>query len=354
MATTEYGVNHPLAVKLWSRKIMREALKQTYASRFMGSTTGSLIYVKKEASKGPGDRITYGLRMQLSGDGVEGDATLEGSEEALTTYTDNILINQLRNAVRSNGKMTEQRIPFSIREEARSGLEDWWAGRIDECFFNSIAGNTTVTDTKRTGHNATTAPTTTSGNSRHLFSDGTHTTEASLSTTDVFQLSFIDRVVNAAKIASPVLRPINYKGGQWYVMFLHPHQVYSLRTDATSGRITWYTTQKALVEGGGQGEESNGIFTGALGHYNGVVLHESTRIPSITANVRRAVLCGAQAACMAHGRDSANGEMSWSEELFDYKNQLGVEAGMIWGLKKSVFNSIDFGTIVMSTRAVAP
>ena len=35
-------------------------------------------------------------------------------------------------------------------------------------------------------------------------------------------------------------------------------------------------------------------------------------------------------------------------------NQLGVKAGLIAGLKKSVFNSIDFGTIVVSSRDAAP
>ncbi len=351
MAATEYGVNHPLAVKLWSRKLMREALKQTYASRFMGSTTSSLIYEKPETSKSAGDKVTYGLRMLLSGAGVEGDATLEGNEEALTTYNDSLLINQLRHAVRSAGKMSEQRVPFSVREEARAGLQDWWADRIDTAFFNHICGNTGQADTKYTGHNATVAPSSTSNNSRWLFAGGTNSTEASLSTIETFQLSYIDRAVTAAKTATPVLRPIKVGGKDKFVMFLHPYQVYALRTDATSGRITWYNTQASRVEGG---EMDNPIFNGALGEYNNVILHESVRVPAVTTNVRRAVLCGAQAACIAYGQDAADGNFSWYEELFDYGNQLGVEAGMIWGLKKTQFNSIDFGTIVVSTYASAP
>lgn len=31
MATTDYPVNSPMAVKLWSKKIAREALKETMA-----------------------------------------------------------------------------------------------------------------------------------------------------------------------------------------------------------------------------------------------------------------------------------------------------------------------------------
>ena len=56
---------------------------------------------------------------------------------------------------------------------------------------------------------------------------------------------------------------------------------------------------------------------------------------------------------MAYGKDSSGGEMSWVEEMFDYGNQLGVSAGMIAGLKKTRFNSADFGTIVVPTYAVA-
>lgn len=104
MATTQYGVNHPLAVKLWSRKLFQEALKQCWLSKFMGKDAKSAIQIQNDTKKGPGDRIRIGLRMQLTGQGILGDSTLEGNEEALTTYTDDILINQLRHAVRSDGE----------------------------------------------------------------------------------------------------------------------------------------------------------------------------------------------------------------------------------------------------------
>ena len=344
-----------MAVKLWSRKLTREALKRTYVSKFMSKKPNSLVQIKDETSKSAGDRVTCGLRMQLSGDGIQGDATLEGNEEALTTYSDNIFIDQLRHAVRSGGKMSEQRVPFNVREEAMDGLADWWADRIDTWFFNQIAGNTGVSDVRYTGLQATIAPSTTSGNTRHLFGDGDEASEASLTVSDNFRLEFIDRAVTTAKVSTPFIRPIKADGEDFYVMFLHPYQVHSLRTDATANRITWYDAQKARVMGGQTGESTNPIFSGALGVYNGVILHESVRVPSVTANTRRAILCGAQAALMAFGQNAKESDTpNWYEELFDYGNQLGVSGGMIAGLKKSVFNSIDFGTIVLSTRAVAP
>ncbi len=357
MANTAYGVNHPLSVKLWSKKLMRETLKETYVSRFMGRTKDSLIYVKDDLAKSAGDRIRVGLRMQLTGQGVQGDGTLEGQEEALATFTDDLFIDQIRWAVRSDGEMSEQRVAFSVREEALDGLRDWWADKIDTAFFNHIAGNTTVTNTVNSGNNTTVAPSTDAGNTRIIFgpSDETEksTTENSLSVDSLsanFSLTMLDNALEQAKVATPLIPPLRINGERKYVAFLHPFQVYDLRTLADAARVTWYDTQKARVQGG---EMNNPIFNGALGEYNGVIMHESTRIPLApsTTTVRRAVFCGAQSACFGVGRRDAPNRMKWVEELFDYENQLGVSAALIWGLKKMQFNSIDFGTIVMSSHA---
>lgn len=347
MATTDYGTNHPLAVKLWSKKLFREALKQTWASKFMGKSSNSLCMIAEDTQKGPGDRIRVPLRMLLSGSGVAGDGTLEGNEEALTTYHDDVLIDQLRHAVRSEGKMSEQRVPFSVREEARLGLQDWWADRIDTAFFNQLGGNNAQTDLRYTGHNSATAPTT--NNIVYINGTTTEAEVASASSSNAFNLKIIDMCVERAKTLSPQIRPIRVNGGDKFVIFLHPNQVYDLRTSVTSGQ--WLDIQKAAMQGGQV--SGNGIYTGALGEYNGCVIHESTRVPTGNgqSTVRRAIFAGAQAACIAYGRDAASGKMSWVEELFDYKNQLGVSAGMIWGLTKTVFNSADFGTIVVPTWA---
>lgn len=350
MATTDFGVNHPVAVKLWSRKLFREALKKTVASKFIGTGSDAVVQVKTDMQKGPGDRIRCTLRMQLTGNGIEGDGTLEGNEEALTTYTDDVVINQLRHAVRSEGKMSEQRIPFSIREEARLGLTDWWADRIDTVFFNQLAGNESV-DSKLRGHNATVDAFSSSDTAHIVFpdSDVTEADIASSGASSIFTLATIDACVEKAGTITPMIRPLMIGGKKKYVMFLHPYQVYDLRTNSNTGQ--WLDIQKAAMQGGQI--SNNPIYTGALGEYNGVVLHEDSRVPEVTGNVRRAIFCGAQAGILGYGQISANGRTSWNEELFDYGNQLGVSAGMIWGMKKTRFNSLDFGVIVAPTYAIA-
>lgn len=350
MATTAYGVNHPMAVKVWSRKLFQEALKACWLYKFTGTDARSAIQIQNDLKKGPGDKITIGLRMQLSGAGILGDATLEGNEEALTVYNDAVYINQLRHAVRSDGKMTEQRIPFSIREEARQGLADWWADRIDTALFNQLGGVTAQTDVRYTGGNATTAP-----SSNNVYYANGHASDASVasaSASNIIKLSFLDVAVEKAKTLSPMIRPLKVNGEDKYLCFLHPYQVTDLRQNTSTGQ--WLDIQKAAMAG--MNSSKSPIYTGALGEYNGVILHESFRVPFVSAStsgVYRAIFCGAQAGAIAFGQDNAPNQMTWVEELFDYGNQLGVSAGMIFGAKKMVFNSQDFGTIVLSTYAAA-
>ena len=257
MSATFYGVNAPEAVKLWSRRLAHEIRKATYIDRFMGDSSDSLIQMKADAKKSAGDRITITLRMLATGDGVVGDSTLENNEESLSTYTDNLLVNQLRHAIRSQGKMSEQRIPWSYREEAKDGLVQWWAERYDQIFFNHICGYTPVNSQTTSaggspgtsgtgpayyGANTIVAPAT----SRRLWQtiSGAVTTDEGLQTTDIFNLTIIDKAVERAKTAQPFIRPINYKGDKYYVMFLHPYQVTDLRTNTSSGQ--WLDITKEI------------------------------------------------------------------------------------------------------------
>lgn len=358
MAATNYGVNHPYAVKAWSRKLYHDAIGESFLGKFMGKSDSSLFQVKDELKKDAGDKVTFGLRTLLTGNGVQGDDTLEGNEEALTTYTDSVFINQIRHAVRSGGKMSEQRVPFSVREEARMGLQDWWIERLETSAANQLTGNTDQADTKFTGNNATVAPTASS----RIIVGGSEGTEASLSatTTHAIKLADLDKAVAIAKTAvaggRQRIRPIRVDGKQLYVCFLHPDQIYQLRRDASTAG-NFYDIQKAMLQGGKISD--NAIVTGGDFIYNNVIVHEWSYLPNVAASVtnstnyRRGVFCGAQAMAMAFGQGSNGTNASWEEELFDYGNQLGVGAGMILGMKKTVFNSIDFATIVLSGYAPA-
>lgn len=352
MAVSSYPVNHAMAVKLWSKKLFYEIFKETWVSKFMGTSSDSMIQVLGETSKGPGDRVRVGLRMLLTGAGISGDDTLEGNEEALTIYQDDIFINQLRHATRSGGRMSEQRVPFDVRDECKDSLKDWWTERIEQWAANQLAGYHAQADIRYTGMQAAIT-----ADANHILGAGTiGTTETSLSDTATATLQFadIDKAVARAKTLSPKIRPIRAGGKDYYCLFLHPYQVYQLRT--STGQNDWAVVQRAVIQGGNT--TTSPIFTDAVGVYHNVVLHEWSYIPN-TISVssgnnqlyRRAVFAGAQSAVLAYGQDNSDKKMTWTEEMFDYGNQFGVSAGMIAGMKKAQFNGADFGTIVISSYA---
>jgi N4-gp56 family major capsid protein len=366
MSETVYGVNSPETVNVWAKKLAREALKKTYIGKFIGEGASSLIQKHENLKKSKGDKLTYTLRMQLNGEGVQGDAILKGNEESLSTYTDSLYIDQLRHAANAGGRMSQQRVLFNMRKECMDGLSDWASGRMDRWFFNQICGFTagSVTEhgetysggnTSYTGNNATLAPST----NRHFFSETGATADENLdSSGDDLALSLIDDLVVEAKLASPLIQPIKYKGEDLYVMFVHPRQGRQLRAEVGDGG--WQNIQRALLEGG-QGKDQNPIFSGGLGMYNNVILHESSRVSqgvnsstgAAISTVRRAVMCGAQSVAMAFGGGDGFESWNWAEEPDDYGNKLGVAAGWIGGMKKTRYDGEDFGTMVLSTYAPA-
>lgn len=379
MAQTTFGVNDPLAINLWSKKLSYEAIQATKLSQFVGKTADSMIQIKDETNRQSGSKITFGLRMQLKGAGVSGESQLEGNEEKLVFRNDSLSVDQLRNAVLNVGAVSQQRVPFDLREEAKSGLVDWWADRIDAALMNQLAGNTNISDVKYTGMNACTAPTlkvfagtgtartgeqSTGANSPGIYTNGTAL--AQNGTTDGFTLNLLTTARIKAETATLPIRPISIGSQKVYVCFIHPFQAAQLKNSVATGQ--WLDIQKAAMTGGQISD--NPIFTGALGMYDGVVLHVDNRVPYGLATesgaradtalgvsgVARAVFCGAQAGMLAFGRDSGwPFRMKWVEDLRDYENQLGVSASMIFGMKKTVFkdeanaNGLDFGTITISS-----
>ena len=134
MAETSFAYGDALAVQRWSQELAREAEKQQYFRKFMGTDDRSMIKVKQDLKKGKGEKITYALRMKMDGDGVEGDNIIEGTsaETALDFYDDAIFIDQRRKGTKSRGKMSEQRVLPNMRREGMDALSIWFAEDFDE------------------------------------------------------------------------------------------------------------------------------------------------------------------------------------------------------------------------------
>lgn len=365
MATTSYGVNDALAVKAWSKSLAHEASKATAIAPLIGTGKNSIIMKKTELKKGKGDKVTCGLRSQLSQqNGVTEGSALEGNEESLTTYSDSLLINELRHAVRSKSEdsIDQQRVLFNLREEGKMALADWFADRMSMTFFIQACGYTAPTmafegvtlnlNSTHWGFNTPTAPST-----NRVIRAGSQSNDQSLTSSDIFDLNLIDYAVEKAKTANPKITPLRIGGDKKYVMYLHPYQVTSLRTNTSTGQ--WLDIQKAAMTGGKV--SGNPIYSGALGEYNGVILRESEHVtPGVHStssatqtSVRRAVLLGAGAVMFAPSMGGRDTTYKGREEEFDYGHELGQSVSTIWGWKKAVFNSEDWGVISVHTYAAA-
>jgi N4-gp56 family major capsid protein len=349
---TAFPINHPLAVKLWSRKLFRETIAETYLSRFMGTSEDSAIVVMDELTGKPGDKVTYGLRKRLSGPGItEGPDNLEGNEEILDFEDDSLYINDLDHAVRIKGRISEKRVPYNLRAEAKDALKQWYTERLEVSFFNQVLGNTAATDPRYTGLNAVTAPTP----AYHIRAGGLANEAAvEADNTAIFDVNLL-RAAKQRLLMSPNARPIRYRGKPYWLAFLHPFAVEQLWSNTERG--SWLDVN--LTQLAGNGADDNNIFTGALGVYDGIVLHESEYVTQGNDgtdpldHVYRSVVMGAGAVHAAFA-DSVSGEkITWVEERFDYARKFGISAQMTWGLKKTRFDGVDFSAAVISHYGAA-
>jgi N4-gp56 family major capsid protein len=357
MSTTTFGVNDAMAKKLWSKNVIAAERDTLEIEPLIGEDDNSIIQEKTDTAKEGGDRITFALRTRLSGKGFTEGQKAQGNAEALTHYSDSVLINELGHTVGVKGKGTidAQRVPFELREQAKDGLKDWWVERKTVSFFNQVCGYTPQNTDGATsgsvycGFNTVTAPSAT-----RIVRPSTHTTDQAITSGDTFTLQLIDKAVEIASTGSNIVRPLT--GAHKYVVYLDPAQVTSLRTNTATG--SWIDYAKSAMMGGQV--KDNPIYKGALGEYNGCVLRKSQDVTqgvrsdtgAAITTVRRAVLLGCQAAMLAYGNSKSGGTTyRWSEELFDHDRELEVGAWSMWGMKKTVFNSVDFGTVVISSYA---
>jgi len=354
MAMTDFPLNDPLAVQRWSTSLAYEAAKKQYFAPFIGPGQDNLIVLKDELNKGAGDKVTIGLRMKLSEPGIEGDALIEGhatGEEALTFFNDSLFIDQLRKSTKSKGKMSEQRVPYNLRKEGRDALSTWWAEEFDEQLFFYLSGargtgtayHQPLNFTGR-ANNALTPP-----DVGHIIYGGVGTAKNNLINTDIISLMDVERLVALAETVDPMIQPFNVEGSKKYVLLMHTLQAFQLRTGTSTN--DWLSIHKATDRGA-----NAPIYKNALGEYADVVLHKHRNVVTfddygvgVNLPAARALFLGAQAGLISYGQDSSAQRYTWNEETDDRGNALAITAGSIYGVKKTRFNSKDFGVFALDT-----
>lgn len=378
MSKTIIGLNDAKAVKRYSAFLAVDVGRKFYFNKkFMGVGVEAQtpIQMLPQLENEAGDQITYDLVMQLKMQPVEGDNTLEGKEEDLKFYTDNVYIDQARGGVNTGGRMTRKRTVHDLRKIARARQSEWWARIFDELFFLYLSGGFRTSGSGAASF-ANSDYTYSSGyagfannpfyapDTEHYIAAGSGTFGA-ITSGDKMSLSLIDRAVARAETmgggasGTPMIEPVMIDGEEHFVLVMHPWQEYDVRTNATTGQ--WLDIQKAAA--GAEGR-ANPIFKGSLGLYNNVVLHKHRSVLRRTDGgagsvaVARSLFLGRQAAVVAFGSPGTGLRFDWHEESRDNGNQAVITTSTIAGVKKTRFAvdgvEKDFGSISIDTAAANP
>ena len=380
MALTNFGTLTGDQLQMWSRDFWKVARNQSFINQFAGSGSNAMVQRVTELTKNQkGTKANITLLADMSGDGITGDNTLEGNEEALRAYDISIELDQLRFANRIAGRLTDQKTVVNFREQSRDALAYAIADRCDQLAFLTLSG-VAYTSKNNGGTRAV------SGSAGHELVDLEFASDVSAPTGDRHRrwdatsglvagdttaVAAADKIgystiVNLKAYAKDnYIRGIRGAGNQeTFHMFVTPQQMADLKLDSDF---------LANVRNAGVRGSANGLFSGTSSlMVDGVMIHEfrhvfntsgATTGTSSNAGAAgykwgadadvvggRALFCGAQALALA---DIGLPEMV--EDTFDYGNQSGISVGKIFGLRKPKYNSDisgsvqDFGIIALDS-----
>lgn len=343
----------------WERSVHKQARNVSFINNFSGELGAMVHRVTELTESQKGARAVMTLVADAEGDGVAGDNTLEGNEEALRSYDQVIQIDMLRHAHKSKGKMAEQRSVVKFRKEAKDVLAYWLADRWDQMALLTLSGVAYTYKTNgatRVGSQlndlAFAADVTAPSTNRYTRWDATGgliTSSASNADLVAADTPTWNMLVDLKAYAvDQYIKPVRTANGiDTYFIFMTPRGMAALKKSADFREIMKDAAARGdanqLFKGTGHGP--NGIYVDGLyimefRHvFNTLGASSGSKWGGGTVDGQRVLLCGAQALGMAD-----IGMPNWVEKDFDYNNQPGIALGKISGFKKPVYRSAVTGT----------
>jgi N4-gp56 family major capsid protein len=322
MADWSVATGDAVARKVWARDAFIEGKTESYfyGQGLVGQGPNSVIMERPELTGNNGDTVYVFQIREISGAGIANDNTMEGFEVAPNVYDDAVVITQIRQAIRTDGRETEMRSQLEMRKWMKELLARWYGAYIDQLLFTALETSPTKT----------------------IFG-GDATTTGTIEAGDYMTLALISKCVTYAKKATPLIVGPTYKGKQVPgIIVMCPDQA----SDVVERDASWSQSRMdAAVRG-----TDNPIFTGALGVHRGVPIHEHSRVALATTwgagavNGAQASFLGVQAGAIAYSKKKI-----WEEKTFDYQNKQGYCIGAILGVTKLVMNAADLGYVAVDT-----
>jgi N4-gp56 family major capsid protein len=288
--------------EIWAQRVYQEALAKMWWERFTGLEGSGMPVVRKtELLTQPGDTIHVTRLADLTGDGVSGETTAEGTEEKLSIATIDLIPDWIRKPTSVTGKANKQSMQ-NFRQQAMMSLSRWLAKKMDRDKWTAASLTTPV------GFDTAVIET---------IYGGTATSVNEIVATDDYSVAEIRKA--AAQLRASDISGISIPGlpgMEYYPNFIHPYQALSLKQDSE-----WINAQhNSAIRG-----KDNPMFTGALGEIDGVVIYETTHCKrALNANspavqTARAIMMGAEA--LAHAENIGLG---WKEQFRDYEFEQGI------------------------------
>ena len=348
MAYVEILTTHDLTAEQWDNQIFTEYIGQLWWKNAMGTSQNSIINVKDDLTKKPGDAITIGVRGLMQGGKVTGNATGIGNEGKVDFYGQRITIDNVRQLIKiMDVPMTQKRVGFDVLNQAKDALTEKQSIDLDESITTALSDTSTGRVRGRYLYGAADS----NWNATHATALTNVDNTADQLTTNMIRIAkrkaLIPVVADGVRMApTQIVNGKNYE--QWYWFVGHP---YSLR-DMFDSDAAWKNAQLNIPP------RSNGdspIFTGSAfkGAYDGVLIYEYDRINlvSSTIQVSHNFLLGAQAAAVVWGQRSKFGE-----EETDLGHNITYETHEIRGISKLYFtrtNQMDQGKVSIFAAATA-
>jgi N4-gp56 family major capsid protein len=333
---TDTAAASGLTVQQWEDKFFSEYLQDRF-KELKGEGENSIIQVREDLSKKPGDSITLALVNRLTNSAVTGVSTLEGNEEDLMSRSMRIYVDKRRNAVRVP-EMAEQRSAISLRNAARPTLLDWAMEDTRDLFIDALGS---INGVNFEASSAAQRDAWLVDNlDRVVFGAGAgsgtdHSADLALldTTADKFSNVNLDRMVMKAKTCNPKIRPMRDAGNgkRYYVAVANPYAFKDLR-DSIDTEVLALTNVEM---------QASKLFEGGDLMWNGVIVKEMDNIPiytdlgdSATTEVTPVYLLGAQALAQVFAK-------RWKTvtEVFDYGDKHGVAVETIMGIRKILFGT---------------
>lgn len=324
MADQRNQVNIPtnLVPKVWANKVWHEGVKDSYFDKFTAMDGSNVVHQNKDLTNVKGDSVVFGLMMNLTGYGVEGNRQkLSGAEDTLNIYDFTVQTQLVRNAV-SRFEADDQKSQYDMLKEIKVVLKQWLSDWLDNKLISKLSYSPS--------------------NGEVLYASAAGT-QSSITANDKLTTTIISRAKRKAMMHAPKVQPIKIDGMDKYIMLIHPWAARDLKDDPK-----WLAAQQnANIRG-----SKNPIFTGALGEYDGVILYEYERVQTgnigaSSANVCQNLLLGKQAACFAVARPAKH-----IEQTDDYGNIAGNGIAFYGAVEKTKFNGFDYGIINVMTGGV--